>query len=283
MVAVADAGERPADSAKAKADAIALAEQAEAEAAEAEALAAAARARARAIKLRREAQAEAEAEADKDAEDTTTVVEAADDTAEAPETPEPSEESERSEPSEEPEPPAGSTESTRRLRVPGLSGLSGLSRVLAAAAILAICGLLGASGWMLWHHHTVLAERQRSAAYVAAARQGVVNLTSLDFNKAKEDVQRVLDSATGEFRDDFQRRADDFASVVKDSKAVTQGSVTASAVESMSKDSAVVLVLANERVTNSAGAKDDPRAFRFRVSVVRDGDQLKISKVEFVL
>ena len=284
MVAVADAGERPADSAKAKADAIALAEQAEAEAAEAEALAAAARARARAIKLRREAQAEAEAEADKDADDTTTVVEAADDTAEAPETPEPSEESERSEPSEEPEPPAGSTESTRqRLRVPGLSGLSGLSRVLAAAAILAICGLLGASGWMLWHHHTVLAERQRSAAYVAAARQGVVNLTSLDFNKAKEDVQRVLDSATGEFRDDFQRRADDFASVVKDSKAVTQGSVTASAVESMSKDSAVVLVLANERVTNSAGAKDDPRAFRFRVSVVRDGDQLKISKVEFVL
>jgi Mce-associated membrane protein len=281
VVAVADAGERPADSAKAKADAIALAEQAEAEAAEAEALAAAARARARAIKLRREAQAEAEAEADKDAEYTTTVVEAADDTAEAPETPEPSEESERSEPSEEPEPPAGSTESTRqRLRVPGLSGLS---RVLAAAAVLAICGLLGASGWMLWHHHTVLAERQRSAAYVAAARQGVVNLTSLDFNKAKEDVQRVLDSATGEFKDDFQRRADDFASVVKDSKAVTQGSVTASAVESMSKDSAVVLVLANERVTNSAGAKDDPRAFRFRVSVVRDGDQLKISKVEFVL
>ena len=284
MVAVADAGERPADSAKAKADAIALAEQAEAEAAEAEALAAAARARARAIKLRREAQAEAEAEADKDADDTTTVVEAADDTAEAPETPEPSEESERSEPSEEPEPPAGSTESTRqRLRVPGLSGLSGLSRVLAAAAILAICGLLGASGWMLWHHHTVLAERQRSAAYVAAARQGVVNLTSLDFNKAKEDVQRVLDSATGEFRDDFQRRADDFASVVKDSKAVTQGSVAAAALESMGKDSAVVLVLADERVTNLAGAKDDPRAFRFRVSVVRDGDQLKISKVEFVL
>lgn len=265
---MADAGERPQDSAKAKADAIALAEQAEAEAAEAEALAAAARARARAIKLRREAQAQA----DKDAEDTTAVVEAEDTTAETPETPQPS---------EEPESPEASTESTRRrLRVPGLPGLS---RLLTAAAILAICGLLGASGWMLWHHHTILAERQRSAAYIAAARQGVVNLTSLDFNKAKEGVQRVLDSATGEFRDDFQRRADDFASVVKDSKAVTQGSVTASAVESMGKDSAVVLVLANERVTNSAGAKDDPRAFRFRVSVVRDGDQLKISKVEFVL
>jgi Mce-associated membrane protein len=126
-------------------------------------------------------------------------------------------------------------------------------------------------------------ERERSAAFIATARQGVINLTSLDFKKAKEDVQRVLDSATGEFRDDFQRRADDFASVVKDSKAVTEGSVAATAVESMGKDSAVVLVLANERVTNLAGAKDQPRTFRFRVSVVHDGDELKVSKVEFVL
>jgi Mce-associated membrane protein len=265
---VADAGKGPQDSAKAKADAIALAEQAEAEAAEAEALAAAARARARAIKLRREA----EAQAGDEGEDAT------------PETPEATETTKAAEPAEEPESPSTPTESTpRRLRVPRVAGLSGLGMPLAAATIVAICALLGASGWMLWHHHTVAAERQRSTAYVAAARQGVINLTSLDFKNAKEDVQRVLDSATGEFKDDFQRRADDFASVVKDSKAVAQGSVRATAVESMSKDSAVVLVLANERITNSAGAKDDPRAFRFRVTVVRDGDQLKISKVEYVI
>ncbi len=274
---MADVGERPQDSAKAKADAIALAEQAEAEAAEAEALAAAARARARAIKLRREAQTRADEDAENTAE-AATAAEAADATTETPGTPETPEEPETAQPSEAPESAETSAESSgRRLPVPGLSTL------LTSAAAVAICGLLAASGWMLWHHHTVQAERQRSAAYAAAARQGVINLTSLDFNKAKEDVQRVLDSATGEFRDDFQRRADDFASVVKDSKAVTEGSVTATAVESMGKDSAVVLVMANERVTNSAGAKNDPRAFRFRVSVVRDGDQLKISKVEFVL
>ena len=240
---------------------MALAEQAEAEAAEAEALAAAARARARAIKLRRAAQAQAQAE--QNAEETTAVVETADATAEAPET------------------PAAPTEATRRrLQVPHVSGLS---RPLAAAAILAIFGLLEASGSMLWHHHSVTAERQRSADFIAAAKQEVINLTSLDFKKSKEDVQRILDSGTGEFRDQFQKTAEDFASVVQDTKAVTEGSVAAAAVESMNKDSAVVLVLANERVTNVAGAKDDPRAFRFRVSVVRDGDQLKISKVEFVL
>lgn len=260
-----EAGDRPQDSAKAKADAIALAEQAEAEAAEAEALAAAARARARALKLRREAeaQAQAEAEATEEAPTATAPAEAADLSAEIPEEPATTE-------------PSRAPEAARRW-------LSRLSKPLAAAAIIAICGLLGVSGWMLWNHHNVLQERQRSAAFIAAARQGVINLTSLDFNKAKEDVQRVLDSSTGEFRDDFQRRADDFASVVKDSKAVTEGSVAAIAIESMKKDSAVVLVVANERVTNVAGAKDEPRAFRFRVSVTREGDQVKISKVEFVL
>jgi Mce-associated membrane protein len=254
-----DAEDRSQDSAEAKLDAIALAEEAEAEAAEAEALAAAARARARAIRLRREAQAK---EAEEAGETTTVVAEADDAAAERPATPEPP---------EAPKPPS------RRWLAPRVR------TILAAATIAAICALLGASGWMLWHHQRAVADRQRSAAFVAAAKQEVINLTSLDFNKAKEGVQRILDNATGEFRDDFQRRADDFASVVQDSKAVTDGKVVAAAVESMDRDSAVVLVLANERITNVAGAKDDLRPFRFRVSVARDGDQMKISKVEYVL
>ena len=259
---MADTGKGPQDSAKSKSDAMALAEQAEAEAAEAEALAAAARARALAIKLRREAQAKA----DEEAAETTPAAQA----------PEPPDEPETAESSDAAESATTPTEPTRQR-------VSRLYWALTAAAVIAICALLGASGWMAWHHHNVLKERQRSAAFITTARQGVINLTSLDFNKAKEDVQRVLDIATGEFRDDFQRRADDFASVVKDSKAVTEGSVAAAAVESMNDDSAVVLVLANERVTNLAGAKDQPRTFRFRVSVVHDGDELKVSKVEFVL
>jgi Mce-associated membrane protein len=271
---MADTDKGPQDSAQSTTDALALAEQAEAEAAEAEALAAAARARARAIKLRREAQAKADEAAEAAAADADEADESADAISEAPEADESGDETaEAPEPTDaaEPEP------ARRRLRAPNLAVS------LTIAAVVAICALLGVSGWMAWQHHNVVQERQRAGAYIAAARQGVINLTSLDFNKAKEGVQRVLDSATGEFRDDFQRRAADFESVVKDSKAVTEGSVAATAVESMNNDSAVVLVLCNERVTNIAGAKDQPRTFRFRVSVVHDGDQLKLSKVEFVL
>jgi len=284
---MADTAKPPRDSAKAKLDAIALAEQAEAEAAEADALAAAARARARAIQLRREAEAHAAEEAtEAEAAGTTEPANAAEvaeavgptETAEPAGTADSIETAEqKSEPTDAEAPEEAQAPTTGpRLRV-------SVSVLLTAVTIVVICALLGASGWMAWHHHNVVKEQQQSAAFAAAARQGVINLTSLDFHKSKEDVQRIVDSATGEFRDQFQKTAEDFASVVKDTKAVAEGSVAASAVESMNKDSAVVLVLANEHVTNAAGAKDQPRTFRFRVSVVRDGDQLKLSKVEFVL
>ena len=135
---------------------------------------------------------------------------------------------------------------------------------------------------MVWQDRDTTNRAQRAAKFVAGARQGVVNMTSLDFNKAKEDVQRVLDSSTGEFRDDFQQRAKDFASVVEQSKVVTEGKVNAAAVESMDEHSALVLVSATSRITNSAGAKDEPRVWRLRVTMTEDGGQYKMSKVEFV-
>jgi Mce-associated membrane protein len=105
---------------------------------------------------------------------------------------------------------------------------------------------------------------------------------TLDFNHAKDDVQRVIDNSTGQFRDDFQSRADDFTKVVRDSKVVTKGSVTATAVQSMSADTALVLVAANSEVTNATGAQNEPRAWRLSVTVQRDGPQIKMSRVEFV-
>jgi Mce-associated membrane protein len=111
-----------------------------------------------------------------------------------------------------------------------------------------------------------------------------VTLTSLDFNDAKDGVRRILDNSTGVFKDDFIKMADDFTKVVEQSKVISQGSVQAAAVDmdSMTNDSAVVLVASISEITNAAGAKQDPRNYRLIVTVARDGGQLKISKVEFV-
>ena len=151
-----------------------------------------------------------------------------------------------------------------------------------AAVIILICAFVGASGYMVWQRHETIERNQRTANFIAGARQGVVNMLSLDFNRAKEDVQRVIDSSTGQFRDDFQQRAKDFTTVVEQSKVVTEGTVNAAGVQSIDGNSALVIVAATSRITNAAGAKDEPRRWRLKVSVTDDGGQYKMSKLEFV-
>lgn len=147
---------------------------------------------------------------------------------------------------------------------------------LLAGAFAAVIAL------MLWQHGRVSAQRARDGEFVAAARAGVVALLSIDHSHAKQDVQRVLDLSTGSFRDDFQSHADDFVMTAEKSNAVTLGSVSAAALEWAQADSGVVLVAASSQVTNSNGARDDPRPWRMSVTVTRAGDQVKMSDVEFV-
>ncbi|PXW27931.1 UNVERIFIED_CONTAM: Mce-associated membrane protein [Williamsia faeni] len=163
-----------------------------------------------------------------------------------------------------------------RLRRPGKRAIA---TALAAVVIVAALGL---SGYLAWQHREVTKSQDLEAEFDAAARQGVVTLTSLDFNQAAADVQRVLDNSTGAFLTEFQSRADDFTSVVEQSQVTTKGQVNASAVESMTDDSAVVLVAATSEVTNAAGAKEEPRSWRLSVTVNRVDGDLKMSKVEFV-
>ncbi|MGI9124623.1 MAG: hypothetical protein ACR2JM_07710 [Mycobacterium sp.] len=66
------------------------------------------------------------------------------------------------------------------------------------------------------------------------------------------------------------------------SKAVTVGSVSAAALQSIQDDSGVVLLAASSKVTNSSGAKDDSRPWRMSVTVKPDGGSWKMSDVEFV-
>jgi Mce-associated membrane protein len=252
----------------AAAEALALAEEAEAEAAEAEAMAAAARARARAVRLRRQAQADAEPEVT-EAEVTDAVAEPVELTeAEAIED---SEEDVADEPEEEP------ARKRRRWRLGRI-----LKALAAVVAIACTAALITLSVLMVIDHRHQAAEQQRRAEYGAAARQSVVTLMSLDFNKAQDDVQRIIDNSTGQFKDDFKNQAEDFIKVAQDSKVITEVSVNATAVESMTNDTAVALVSATSRVTNSAGAKQEPRSWRLSVTLQREGDQIKMSKVEFV-
>jgi len=183
----------------------------------------------------------------------------------------------------EPDAPTAVVEdATPRARVVRPRQLPRVRTLVGAVAVTVLAASAAASGALVHHHRELTQANQRKAEFVEAARQGVVALTSLDFSRAGQDVQRVLDHSTGAFRDDFAGRAEDFTAVIEQSQVATAGTVHAAAVESMTEDSAVVLVAATSQVTNSAGARQEPRAWRLSVTVTREGDTIKMSKVEFV-
>jgi Mce-associated membrane protein len=245
-------------------DAELAAAQAEDEAAEAEAAATAARARAKAASLRRQAQEE---EA-KRAASTSPEDEAPDlDTAAVFEDGAEDEDDEQDD-----------------LEVDGrrIKLVWWWPAVAIPVAILVLCGTLFASGYFIKQHQEAVALRDLKSQFETGARQDVVNLMSLNFNSAQVDLQRVIDSTTGQFHEDFQKSAKDFLSVMKESKVVTTASVSAVAVESMTQDSAVVLVAAVSQVANTASGQPTPRNWRLSVTVNKVNDQIKMSRVEFV-
>lgn len=237
----------------AEVDAAVLAELAEAEAAEAEARAEAARAKAAAARLRGEkADAEAEALADEPADELTDDIEDVEDDEDV------------------------------ELEPRGWWARIGAVTVAVAAVVIVAIASLVVTGLMLVSHQKVVALQERRAEQVAAARDGVIALLSIDYNRAKDDVQHVIDLSTGRFRDEFSRGAEDFVATAQQSKAVTVGTVKSAAVEKDDGDTAVVLLAASSTVTNNSGAQQDPRAWRMSVTVARDGAQYKMSNVEFV-
>ncbi|AGB24900.1 hypothetical protein Mycsm_04669 [Mycobacterium sp. JS623] len=151
--------------------------------------------------------------------------------------------------------------------------------MVGAAAVVALATLAGWLGFRAYQAHQSLSERSQ---FLQAARQGATNLTTIDWQQADRDVQRILDGATGGFYDDFAKRAQPFIDVVKKSQSSTVGTVTDAGLESQSADSAQVLVAVTVTTSNAGAPQPDPHGWRLRITVQHVGDQAKVSNVEFV-
>ena len=109
-----------------------------------------------------------------------------------------------------------------------------------------------------------------------------LNLTTIDHHQVDGDVQRILDSATGTFYDDFQKRAQPFIDVVKQAQSKSVGTISEAGLESESDDEAQVLVAVTVKTSNAGAPEQEPRAWRMRLSVQKVGEEAKISNVDFV-
>jgi len=150
------------------------------------------------------------------------------------------------------------------------------------AGLVVVVALGGLTGWLgVRAQQSHRADEQREL-FLQVGRQGALNLTTIDFQNADTDVARILDSATGTFHDDFQKRSQPFIDTVKQAQSKSVGTITEAGLESESDDEAQVLVAVAVKTSNAGAAEQQPRAWRMRISVQKVGDQAKVSNVEFV-
>lgn len=145
--------------------------------------------------------------------------------------------------------------------------------------VVAHCGLFG---WLSYRAIESRHAQQQRELFLQAGRQAALNLTTISSNEAEADVQRIVDSSIGDFRNDFQQRAPAFIDMVKQAQSNTEGSVTAAALESETPDQAQVLVAVSVKTSNTSAPQQQPRAWRMRITVQKVADGAKVANVVFV-
>jgi Mce-associated membrane protein len=152
----------------------------------------------------------------------------------------------------------------------------------AICAAIVIAASAAASGYMVWQHFSLVREHRHAAEFATAARRGVEMMMSIDPDHAKENVQRTIDVTTGPLKSQLEATSTYMVKSAQDAKVTTKATVEDAAVESMTENSAVVLVVAKSDTTNPDKSKRPPVFWRVSVNIDRDGGQLKMSKLDFV-
>jgi Mce-associated membrane protein len=157
-----------------------------------------------------------------------------------------------------------------------------VDRIALVAGLVAgvlLAGLVGWLGFRAYEAHNLDAQRN---LFVQTARQGAVNLLTVDYQHADADAQRILDSSTGKFYDSFARRKQAYIDNAKWMRSKLVGTVTDAGLESRTGDQGRVLVAVTVKSSDPAQAQQEPQFWRIRITVNKMGDVAKVSDVVYV-
>jgi Mce-associated membrane protein len=157
-----------------------------------------------------------------------------------------------------------------------------VERIALVAGLVAGVVLAGLVGWLGFRAYEARSLEAQRNLFVQTARQGAVNLSTIDYQHADADAERILDSATGKFYDSFSRRKQSYIDNAKRTRSESVGTVTDAGLESRTGDQGRVLVAVTVNSSGPAQAQQEPQFWRMRITVKKMGDVAKVSDVAFV-
>ncbi|QGN48294.1 hypothetical protein ACN26Y_19685 [Micromonospora sp. WMMD558] len=146
------------------------------------------------------------------------------------------------------------------------------------AGSLALAGLYGHR----WYGHRALEEARQGA--LAAAKQTSVDFVSVSAASVDRDLQRIVDGATGEFKDEFTRGQAQVRTAVVENKVESRGSVLRAGLVTGDRRRAVVLVAVDATVKNAKAPAGRAAHYRIQLDLVHDrgSGQWLVSRLQFV-
>lgn len=124
------------------------------------------------------------------------------------------------------------------------------------------------------------ADARRDA--VQAARQEALNLTSVDGTDIEQDLDRVLEGASGTFRQEFEAQSQRLSAVLKENQVKAKGEVLDAGLSRFDGDTATALVVIDSIVSNKDIPDGQTRTYRMQLELERVGDRWLTSTLEFV-
>ncbi|MCU1647874.1 MAG: hypothetical protein JWN03_8149 [Nocardia sp.] len=173
------------------------------------------------------------------------------------------------------------TESKSRVRrIVGSLGRMGT--VAAVVALVSMLVLLGSTGVYFYHGHRADELSQRRAEYIQVAKQAYIDMSTVKDSTADQDIDRLLSVAGGGLKDEYSQNRDAYKKVFEQMKVQSTGTIISAAIESDDADSASVLLLAQQTVSNVSTNGPMQRDYRVRVHVTRTANTVTASGLEFV-
>lgn len=164
--------------------------------------------------------------------------------------------------------------------------VSAAARWLTALVVVLVLVALAGGALVVRTHRDrddAQARQARYGAVLAAADDEVSAFVNLRYDRADQSVAAVADGATGDFRDHYVTSAAQVARVLRAHRSTMTGRVVWSGVVDVSAQRATVIAATTGTVTNTrTHGRPEPRHFRFRVSLVREGDRWLTSDLRFV-
>jgi Mce-associated membrane protein len=117
----------------------------------------------------------------------------------------------------------------------------------------------------------------------AAARSETLAFLTVDYKNMDPLIEKVLAGSTGTFKEQYEGARANLKATAQQGRSVATGEVKEVGIGDIDGDTAVVFVAADGSVTNkNTKGKAQPRAYRFKLTMVRKGDKWLTSDLQIL-